>query len=412
MKKNFRVEQFTAGSCYSYILTSEGEALLVDPHISLKEEYYDHMEKNSLSLKYVVDTHTHADHFSLAAVFKKEFGIPVLMHEKAVSQVASARLVEDDEISIGEIGIKVLYTPGHTDDAIGLYAEGRLFTGDVLLIGSVGRTDFQNGSPESMFDTLKKIKEFPDDTIILPAHDYNGKKSSTLAKEKSSNPFLKQENKDDFVRDMKEKALPEPFNIENIIRLNQKGEAVDLEGVSPEEARALIEKDPGTELLDVRSAFEYDEMHIARSRNIPLDSLKTKAAGLAKENKKFIVLCRTGNRSAMAADMLIETGLAGVKILSGGITRWQKEGLSLEKGRGGISLERQIRAIAGTLVFFGTFLGVFLSQWFFIIPAFVSIGLIYAGITDNCMMATLLMKLPYNKKLYKVEPSGGTCAMG
>ncbi len=412
MKNNLTVQQFASGSCYSYILSSEGEAILVDPHISIKEEYLMHLEKNSLELKYVVDTHTHADHFSLAAVCKKELGVPVLMHEKAVSQVAERRLVEGDKIKIGGSEIEVLYTPGHTDDAMSLYVEGQLFTGDVLLIGSVGRTDFQNGSPESMFDTLAKIKKLPEETIIFPAHDYNGKKSSTLAKEKRENPFLKEKSKEDFVREMKEKDIPEPFNIENIIRLNQNGEAVELEEVSPEEARSITEKDPETELLDVRSALEYAEEHIARSRNIPMDILKAKARELAKEKKKFVVLCRSGNRSAMAADMLIQSGLTGVKTMAGGIKRWQKEGLPVEKGRGGVSLERQVRAIAGMLVLCGTLLGAFISQWFFIIPAFVSVGLIYAGVTDNCMMAMLLMKLPYNKKLYEVSSSGGTCAMG
>lgn len=154
------MKQFKAGSCYSYVLYSQGEAIIIDPHISLLEDYGGYIKKNRLSLKYIIDTHTHADHFSLAVVLKKKFRSPVLMHEKAMSDVADRRLKENDEIAFGSSNYKVLYAPGHTDDSISIYGDGRVFTGDVLLIGSVGRTDFQNGSPESMFDTLKKLKRY------------------------------------------------------------------------------------------------------------------------------------------------------------------------------------------------------------------------------------------------------------
>ena len=169
------IKQFAAGSCYSYIINSgsegEAEAVVIDPHISLFDEYAAYLKKNELTLKAIIDTHTHADHFSLAAVLKKEFKVPVLMHEKALSSVADSRLKEGDEVKVGSLEFKVIYAPGHTDDTINLYGSGAVLTGDVLLIGSVGRTDFQNGSPESMFDTLGKLKALPDNTIVYPAHD-------------------------------------------------------------------------------------------------------------------------------------------------------------------------------------------------------------------------------------------------
>ncbi|MFA5338379.1 MAG: MBL fold metallo-hydrolase, partial [Candidatus Omnitrophota bacterium] len=203
MAKRFFVKQFAAGSCYSYIISSIGEALVVDPHISLLKNYESYLVKNNLKLKVIVDTHTHADHFSLAAVLKKKYGVKVLMGEKAISDVCDERLRDGDEVKVGEISLRVLYTPGHTDDAISLFGEKTLFTGDVLLIGSVGRTDFQNGSPESMFDTLQKLKTFPDDTVIFPGHDYHEKLSSTIFKEKKENPYLHEENKEAFIRNMR-----------------------------------------------------------------------------------------------------------------------------------------------------------------------------------------------------------------
>jgi hypothetical protein len=110
--------------------------------------------------------------------------------------------------------------------------------------------------------------------------------------------------------------------------------------------------------------------------------------------------------------MLIQSGIHSVKVLDGGITRWQKEGLAVVKGEGGISLERQVRIMAGSIVLIGILLSWLIHPWFIGISLFVSCGLIYAGLTDNCMMGMLLLRLPYNKKLYKTKLGGGTCSMG
>ncbi|MBF0385463.1 MAG: MBL fold metallo-hydrolase [Candidatus Omnitrophica bacterium] len=410
--ENFKFKQFAAGSCFSYILSSDTEALIIDPHISLLEEYAGYLTKGNLILKFIIDTHTHADHFSLAAVLKKKYGAQVLMHEKAISSVADRRLKDDEKIPLGSGSIRVLYTPGHTDDALSLYTGDSLFTGDVLLIGSVGRTDFQNGSPESMFETLQKIKSLPEATMIFPGHDYHEKHSSILAREKNENPFLKENDKETFVKTMRSKVIPKPFNIDNIVRVNQKGEAALLKMVSPKEAVSLAQKDQRVALLDVRSALEFNQVHIKDAINVPIDSLSAKIIDLSKSGKEYIVLCRTGNRSPMAADMLIQSGIHDVKVMHGGMTRWQKEGLPVIKGEGGISLERQVRVIAGSLVLLGILFSWSIHWAFIFISLFVSCGLIFAGLTDNCLMGMLLMRLPYNKKLYKTKLGGGTCAMG
>jgi glyoxylase-like metal-dependent hydrolase (beta-lactamase superfamily II)/rhodanese-related sulfurtransferase len=412
MAGDLRLQQFSAGSCYSYILSSQKEALIIDAHISLPEEYAAYLKAHRLQLKYILDTHTHADHFSLAAVLKKQFQAPVLMHEKAVSAVADRRLKDNDEIALGSSRLKALYAPGHTDDSVSIYGEGRLFTGDVLLIGSVGRTDFQNGSPESMFETLQRFKGLPGETIIFPGHDYHEKRSSTIAREKQDNPFLKVGQKDIFVKDMRAKTIPRPFNIDNIVRVNQKGEAASLAMVSPEEAQALAAQDTQVKFLDVRSALEFSQVHIKDAINIPIDMIAGKIGELSQSKQEYIVLCRTGNRSPMAANMLQQSGIHSVKVMGGGMTRWEKEKLPVIKGEGGVSLERQVRVIAGSLILLGILLARFVHTGFIALSLFVCCGLIYAGLTDNCLMGMLLMKLPYNKKLYKTKLGGGTCAMG
>ncbi len=411
MGKDLIFKQFAAGSCYSYIITSNSEAVIIDPHISLFEEYSRYLTKGKLALKYIIDTHTHADHFSLAAILKEKFKVPVLMHEKALSEVADRRLKDGDELTIGNKRFKVLYSPGHTDDTINIYGEGRVFTGDVLLIGSVGRTDFQNGSPESMFDTLQRLKALSDETVVFPAHDYNGKKSSTIRKEKETNPFMKETSKEAFVRNARSKSLPKPFNIDNIIRVNQKGEAKSIEMISPKAANDAILKDPQSKLVDVRSALEFSDKHIKDSINIPIDMISFKVKELSESGNKYIVLCRTGNRSPMAANMLLQSGIGSVKVMDGGLERWQRERLSVIKGQGGVSLERQVRVIAGSLMLLGIVLAWLVNWGFIFVSVWVACGLIFAGLADNCLMGILLMKLPYNQKMYKAKLGGGTCSI-
>ena len=409
MAKDFNFKQFAAGDCYSYILASQSEALVIDPHISLLAEYTKYLKKQKLELKYIIDTHTHADHFSLAAILKDKFKAKVLMHEKAVSEVADERLKDNDTISLGSKEFKVIYAPGHTDDTMNIYGEGRIFTGDVLLINSVGRTDFQNGSHESMFDTLQKLKTLPDNTIMFPAHDYNEKKSSTIGLQKKNNPFMKEDSKQAFIDYASSKTLPKPFNIDNIIRVNQKGEAKMLETVTPKEAKELVSQ--GAKLLDVRSAFDYADKHIEDSVNIPIEMLPSKIKDLSEEGGSYIVFCKSGNRSPMAADMLIQSGIHSVKVMEGGLTRWKKEHLPVTEGVGGISLERQIKAIAGILVLSSVALAWIVNVAFIWIAVWVALGLTFAGLTNNCLMGMLLMRLPYNKKLYKSKLGGGTCSI-
>ena len=186
-------------------------------------------------------------------------------------------------------------------------------------------------------------------------------------------------------------------------------QSATLDMITPNDASALAEKDPQVKFLDVRSVLEFNEVHIKDSINIPIDALPAKINELSQAKQSYILLCRTGKRSAMAAEMLTQAGILGVKVMQGGITRWRKEKLPVIKGEVTISLERQVRIIAGSLMLSGIILFWFVSWLFIFLSIFVACGLIFAGITDNCMMGTLLMKLPYNQKLYKTKSGAGTC---
>jgi len=409
MAKNNSVISFSAGNCYSYLITDNRQAILVDPHISLVEKYSKKLIKKGLSLVGIVDTHTHADHISSAAILKKKYGVPLYMNKHSVSSIATNRLNDGDVINVGNTKVKAIYTPGHTDDSISLLTDrGDLFTGDVLLINSVGRMDFQNGSPESMFDSLNNLANLPEETIIRPAHDYKGNLTTTIAEQKKTNPFLLEKDKVKFCENARSKVMPKPSNMDTIVITNQQGTAESLSTISPKQAYAELKK-PNSILLDVRTDQELKEMSVDTEniKHVPLQSLTSSIDSLSTDDS-YYVLCRSGHRATMAAMQLLQKGFTKLAVVEGGIISWNKAKLPVKKTDAAIPLERQIRIIAGSLVLIGSLLTL-VNLWFIIIPLFVSSGLVFAGITNNCLMGLLLMKLPYNKKSASTE--GGTCAM-
>ncbi|MHC4927441.1 MAG: MBL fold metallo-hydrolase, partial [Planctomycetota bacterium] len=141
MGASFTVEQIRSGACFSYLLVSGSSALLIDPHITKPGAYREMLKKRGLTLAGIVDTHTHADHISSAAILKAEFDCPLYMSKNAISSLDPQRIGTGDMVTFGDVRLEVLDSPGHTDDSISLLGDGVVFTGDVLMIGSVGRTD-------------------------------------------------------------------------------------------------------------------------------------------------------------------------------------------------------------------------------------------------------------------------------
>ncbi len=409
MADKYRVTTFTAGNCYSYMVSDSGQAVIIDPHLTLADKYDKALRRRGTKLIGIVDTHTHADHVSSAAILKDRHNVPLYMGERADSAVATDRLAEGDTIDAGQTKLTALYTPGHTDDAISLLSSrGDVFTGDVLLIDSVGRTDFQNGSPESMFDSLRKLAALPGETVLRPAHDYNGNKTSTIAAQRESNPFLREQDKTRFCQNARSKTLAKPASMDTIIAANQQGSAKALSAVPPAQAHGEVAAGKAT-ILDVRGDDELREISVVAGdvKHIPLQSLGRSMDSLPHE-QHYYILCRSGERADMAAMALMQHGFMNVAMIDGGILAWAKAGLPVKKAPTVLSLERQIRTLAGCLVVVGALLAL-VSPWFLIIPLWVGAGLAFAGLSGHCFMAMLLMKLPYNKKA--LTPGGGTCSM-
>lgn len=407
------ITSFQTGPCRSYLLVSGAEGVLVDPHISLVDSYRQAVKKAGLTVRAIVDTHTHADHISSAALCAKAFGAPVVMSAAAISQQDIRKVQGGDSVEFGDTKIEILDAPGHTDDSIALRCEGNLFTGDVLLIGSVGRCDFQNGSPESMFESLAKLKLLPGETIIHPAHDYQGHTESTLAAELENNSFLQESSQEAFVATARRTVIPKPANMDPIIEINRAGSAGEIQLLSPQEAQAKLTQAPNDwTLLDVRTPEEYRSVHIEPSQNVPLDTVGLRAKELAAKPGHLILSCQSGARAKKAAEALAVAGAPNLYLLDGAITAWQKADLPVKRTGPAFTLIRQVHTIAGSMILIGAILALAVHPLWVILCLFVGLGLFIAGTTGQCMMAILLLKLPWNKIEATPGPStGGGCSM-
>ena len=220
----------TKSSTYTYIIASgKGrEALIIDPVIEHSDEYVKVLESLELKLVKVIDTHIHADHISGLSELNKRTNCVRIMGEKSKSEVVDIKLKDGENLNIENIQLKAIYTPGHTDCSYCYVMNDRVFTGDTLLINGSGRTDFQSGSPFDAYDSLfNKLLKLPDKTLVYPAHDYKGKKSSTIENEKNNNPRLQVNSKEEYAEIMNNLNLSNPKMMDVAVPANLKGLTLD-----------------------------------------------------------------------------------------------------------------------------------------------------------------------------------------
>ena len=216
----------TKSSTYTYIISSgEGrEALIIDPVIEHTNEYLKILEKLKLKLVKVIDTHIHADHITALNELNKRTSCTRIMGENSKSEVIDIKVKDNEKINIENIELKALYTPGHTDCSYSYLMNDRVFTGDTLLINGTGRTDFQNGSSFDAYDSLfNKLLKLPEKTLVYPAHDYNGKKFSTIETERNNNPRLQVSSKEEYAEIMENLKLANPKMMDVAVPANVKG---------------------------------------------------------------------------------------------------------------------------------------------------------------------------------------------
>ena len=217
-------------STYTYIIASgEGrEALIIDPVIEHSDEYSTILNNLDLKLVKVIDTHIHADHISALNELNKRTNCIRVMGEKSKSEVIDLRIKDGEKINVEEVELQAIYTPGHTDCSYSFLMNDRVFTGDTLLINGSGRTDFQNGNAYDAYESIfNKLLKLPEKTLVFPAHDYNGKKFSTIENEKNNNPRLQVSSKEEYADIMNNLNLANPKMMDVAVPANVKGLTLD-----------------------------------------------------------------------------------------------------------------------------------------------------------------------------------------
>lgn len=208
---------------YTYLIACKKsrEAIFIDPVSSHIDAYLQLISELELKLKFAIDTHIHADHITAIGNLQKKTSCISAMGERSKAKNLKAHLQDGEYLKIGDIKLKVLHTPGHTDDSYSFYTEGKVFTGDTLLIRGTGRTDFQNGSASAQYDSIfNKVLKLPNSTTVYPSHDYKGWTSSTIGEEKKHNPRLKVSSKKEYIDLMNNLNISQPKLIDIAVPAN------------------------------------------------------------------------------------------------------------------------------------------------------------------------------------------------
>lgn len=339
-------------STYTYLLADEEtrEAVLIDPVIEQIDRDLGLLEELELRLIYVLDTHVHADHVTGAGAIRERTGAKNVLSERAGAGCADVYVKDGDRVRFGRYELEVRETPGHTNGCL-TYVLGdhsMAFTGDAILIRGSGRTDFQQGSPESLYRSVhEKIYSLPDPCLLYPAHDYKGRTVTSVREEKKHNPRLKESRSEaEFKGIMAKLQLPYPKKIDIALPANlhcglPRGEEIpdDVErdwapvevsaGGIPELVPAWVASHVGAaRLVDVREPHELTEElgHVPGIELVPLATVENTARSWDKD-KPVILICRSGGRSGKAALQLHALGIHRVASMRGGMIAWNQAGL-------------------------------------------------------------------------------------
>ena len=213
----------TKTSTYTYLIASAKgrEAVIIDPVLENVENYIGLLKDLDLKLVKVIDTHIHADHVTGASKLKQSTNCTTIMGEHTPADMVEIKVKDNELINVDGLKIRSIYTPGHTSESYSFLLNNNLFSGDALLINGTGRTDFQNGSSKDSYHSIfDKLLKLPEDTLLYPGHDYNGKKVSTIGNEKKFNPRLQVKNIDEYIEIMSNLNLSKPEMMDSNVNRN------------------------------------------------------------------------------------------------------------------------------------------------------------------------------------------------
>jgi sulfur dioxygenase len=405
-------------STYTYLIADDEthEAVLIDPVIEQLERDLKLVREHGLTLKYILETHVHADHITASLALKQATGAQTAVSLDCNAQGYDRMLEEGNVILFGREEILVMATPGHTSGSVSYLWRDRVLTGDTLLIGGCGRTDFQNGSAEALWLSItEKLFQLDDQVLVYPGHDYKGRRVSSIGEEKQFNARLAGKSREEFIDIMNNLNLPMPNRLQEAVPANLVGgvglaesdflrvqvasdRGAPLRSVSAQQL-AVLAGSGKLHILDVRTPGEFASLRIAGSVNVPFERLDPPAllARFGADTPLYCV-CQTGTRSQLAADRLRAAGFTNVVHVDGGTNAWTSADLPLLRGeRSVISLERQVRIAAGLISVLGIIAGALIHPAGYVVSALVGAGLLYAGVTNTCGMSMVLARLPWNQ---------------
>lgn len=334
-------EHIPTGGCQSYLLgcADTHAAVLIDPEISQLDRYLGLAAHTGLHVRYLVDTHTHADHFSATAELARRLAVPIVMHRDSPAPFVDMRVDDGEMIALGRLRLHVLHTPGHTRDSMCLVVDDRVFTGDTLLIGATGRTDLPSGDPEALYESLfQRLLRLEPALKVFPAHEYQGRSHSSIGQEAAENPRLQQRDRAAFVDMMRNLNLTMPKHITEALRVNMSGGKSVAQLLSEAAARvpfmSLAELKSHVEgssqdllILDVREREAFERGHIPRARLLPRGQLELRVnEELPDPTRRILAYCELGQISTFAAATLRNMGYQRAVALDGGMQAWRAAG--------------------------------------------------------------------------------------
>ena len=351
---------------YTYLIADDKskEAAFIDPVNTHLDTYLNLLKEHGLKLIYSFETHVHADHITASGLLRQHTGAKTCVSKFGGAQLVDIEINDGDVFMLGDEKIKAIPTPGHTPGCTSFLWNDRLFSGDSLFIGGCGRTDFQGGDAGSLYDAItQRLFTLPGDTLVYPGHDYQQRWVSNIEQERTTNPRLAGKTREQFIEIMNNLNLPAPRLIDQAVPANrycgldenERTQAVQMREVetslcmvqmqtgttgqdlvsiakqnitevNPEMARNLLTEGDIT-LIDTREESEYAAGHIDNAILIPRGTLEFKLSAVPEmtdKSKPVLIYCRTGGRSALAAQTLQTLGYTNVLSLAGGFEGWNK----------------------------------------------------------------------------------------
>ena len=348
--------------CASYLIASRQshEAAIVDPSIQT-DQYEALMRERDFRLRYVIDTHVHADHISGARRLAAAHDAELCLHEAARVAYPFRPLHDGEELALGQLRLRVLHTPGHRPELISLLVvnpprspePSMVLTGDSLLVGDVGRPDFGGGDPAAQYESVTRLLRLPDWVAVFPGHFEGpcgkgmcGRPSTTIGFERLFNPLARLDRAP-FVAHLAEAVPARPLNI-TAIEATNRGLA-DLPWAmlttAPEvpeiDVEELAARPDDAVVLDVREPVEYAQGHVPDALNLPQADLAVRLDELPRD-RPLLVICQAGYRSLRAAQFLKQVGFDNVATVRGGTDAWRAAGRPVNVGETDLDAPRVV----------------------------------------------------------------------